>query len=423
MDYGHIFRRAADRCGLQGVYALQQDRSRAASHCAGRLRVQGRRRPTTPSGFIDLVWNQNIAPFLIIVSQKAVRLYSGFRYAKPGTEADPERSGLLRAAETIEEAMSFLDSFRADQIDNGSVWDEWGKEHQSGDAGRLELACEAERPRRLATGQRACEPRSSHGLIGKFVYLYYLRHRNILSDRKLAKWGLEKQRFSADTPRSRPSGRSSISSTSGSTARRSRWTAPTIPELKANQLRKSPAPSQATTRDLGSSPSISERMTSRSSPSRPSRSSMSNSSTPPPKVLRRARTSGAFYTPIPLVNFMLEELDSLHPFEKGMKVLDPSCGSGAFLVQCYRRIIEQDEEFVPGQPMRPSRLRDLLQVHIFGIDRDGDACRVAELSLSLTLLDYVDPPDLEPAPNSTKFRLPNLHGSNIFEGDFFDQDA
>ena len=31
----------------------------------------------------------------------------------------------------------------------------------------------------------------SHSLIGKYVYLYYLRHRDILSDRKLAKWGLE----------------------------------------------------------------------------------------------------------------------------------------------------------------------------------------------------------------------------------------
>ena len=97
---------------------------------------------------------------------------------------------------------------------------------------------------------------------------------------------------------------------------------------------------------------------------------------------------------------MLEELDSLHPFRRDMKVLDPSCGSGAFLVQCYRRIIEQDEEFAPGQPMQPARLRDLLKSHIFGIDRDGDACRVAELSLSLTLLDYVDPPDLNPPRNS-----------------------
>ena len=31
----------------------------------------------------------------------------------------------------------------------------------------------------------------SHALIGKFVYFRYLRDRKILSDRKLAKWGIE----------------------------------------------------------------------------------------------------------------------------------------------------------------------------------------------------------------------------------------
>jgi len=100
------------------------------------------------------------------------------------------------------------------------------------------------------------------------------------------------------------------------------------------------------------------------------------------------------------VNFMLEELDAIRPLKQGMRVLDPACGSGAFLVQCYRRVIEQDEEFQPGEPMRPARLRTLLERHIFGVDRDADACRVAELSLSLTLLDYVDPPDLESCPPS-----------------------
>jgi hypothetical protein len=117
---------------------------------------------------------------------------------------------------------------------------------------------------------------------------------------------------------------------------------------------------------------------------------------------------------------MLEELDNLHPFKDGMKVMDPACGSGAFLVQCYRRIVEQDAEFNPSKPMRPARLRELLQQHIFGIDRDEEACRVAELSLSLTLLDYVDPPDLM---RFATFQLPSLHNENIFHGDFFDPAA
>ena len=132
----------------------------------------------------------------------------------------------------------------------------------------------------------------------------------------------------------------------------------------------------------------------------------------------KGRSAGAYYTPIPLVNFILDELDARMPLKKGMRVLDPSCGSGAFLVQCYRRMIEKELLKRKGQKFRPVEMRELLQGHIFGIDRDEDACQVTELSLALTLLDYVDPPDL----TNTNFKLPKLRGSNIFGGpdeDFF----
>jgi hypothetical protein len=65
-------------------------------------------------------------------------------------------------------------------------------------------------------------------------------------------------------------------------------------------------------------------------------------------------------------------------------------------------------------------LREILAQQIFGVERDGDACRVAELSLILTLLDYTTPPDLESNPH---FQLPILRGTNIFEADFFDLDS
>jgi len=102
-----------------------------------------------------------------------------------------------------------------------------------------------------------------------------------------------------------------------------------------------------------------------------------------------------------------------------MRVLDPACGSGAFLVQAFRRLIER--EFPPqhGHPS-PVELRELLEGHFYGLDTDPDACNVTRLSLILTLLDYVHPPDLEmdsrPGPNP---RLPNLR-NNIFCGNFFD---
>jgi type I restriction-modification system DNA methylase subunit len=90
---------------------------------------------------------------------------------------------------------------------------------------------------------------------------------------------------------------------------------------------------------------------------------------------------------------MLAELAERRPLQRGMRVLDPACGSGAFLVQCYRRLIER--EFPPGTTPQPAALRELLVKHIYGVDVEEDACNVAELSLILTLLDYVEPPDLE----------------------------
>src|SRR5262249_23539104 len=127
---------------------------------------------------------------------------------------------------------------------------------------------------------------------------------------------------------------------------------------------------------------------------------------------------------------MLAELDELRPTrgksgkkheaDEERRFLDPSCGSGAFLVQCYRRIIEESIRQNDGQLPRPTDLRKLLVEHIYGLDRDEDACRVAELSLILTMLDYIDPPDLLRTPT---FKLPNLHNQNIFESDFFDPES
>ncbi len=131
----------------------------------------------------------------------------------------------------------------------------------------------------------------------------------------------------------------------------------------------------------------------------------------------KGKDAGAYYTPVPIVNFMLQELEERMPLRPGMKVLDGSCGSGAFLVQCYRRLIERRVRET-GEELKPSELRQLLTENIFGVDRFryGWTSRVAELSLVLTLLDYIDPPDLRRNPS---FKIPRLHNNNIFRSDFF----
>ena len=62
----------------------------------------------------------------------------------------------------------------------------------------------------------------------------------------------------------------------------------------------------------------------------------------------------------------------------------------------------------------------MLVKHVFGMDVNPDACRVAELSLVLTLLDYVEPPDLLTRNGHERFRLPNLTGTNIVQANAFD---
>src|SRR5260370_34316908 len=127
------------------------------------------------------------------------------------------------------------------------------------------------------------------------------------------------------------------------------------------------------------------------------------------------RKAGAYYTPIPVVNYMLAEMDRRRRLQRGVRVFDPSCGSGAFLVQCYRRLIEREFISHKRKPT-PQELATLLKRHIFGVDMDEDACSVAEFSLYLTLLDYVEPADLLDHP---RFKLPTLRKKNIFKSDFF----
>ena len=117
---------------------------------------------------------------------------------------------------------------------------------------------------------------------------------------------------------------------------------------------------------------------------------------------------------------MIAELEDMRPMSDNMRVLDPACGSGAFLVQCYRRMIVRSVQHGGDSDKLPETLKTLLTTHLFGIDRDGDACQVAAMSLVLTLLDSIPTDVLQNHPD---FKLPRLHGSNIFKDDFFDPDS
>lgn len=124
----------------------------------------------------------------------------------------------------------------------------------------------------------------------------------------------------------------------------------------------------------------------------------------------------AFYTPNYLVEYILDKTVTKTLKEKSsFTILDPSCGSGVFLVDSYRRIIQENLGENPYCE-DDALLKQLLTNNIYGIDINEEAIDVTIFSLYLTILDYKDPKTL------SEFILPDLKGKNLFVSDFFDDE-
>ena len=135
------------------------------------------------------------------------------------------------------------------------------------------------------------------------------------------------------------------------------------------------------------------------------------------------KKAGAYYTPLFLVDYILKEtvekkLNS-NDSDYNCKVLDPACGSGIFLVETLRKIIEKyiSETGIDIKSKSfKTAIKNLARGNIYGIDKDLSAVQVAIFSIYLTLLDYLEPPGIE------TFQFPVLFNTNFFEADFFNED-
>lgn len=124
----------------------------------------------------------------------------------------------------------------------------------------------------------------------------------------------------------------------------------------------------------------------------------------------------AFYTPEYLVDYIVNRTVGKYLIkENECKVLDPSCGSGIFLVKSLQKILEHNAE-TSGFLQDKDKINALVKENIYGMDYNEEAVDVTIFSLYVTLFDYQDPKSLE------KFRLPLLKNENILFGDFFDEE-
>lgn len=132
------------------------------------------------------------------------------------------------------------------------------------------------------------------------------------------------------------------------------------------------------------------------------------------------KKKGAYYTPLFLVDYIVEKTVGEHlknTADSFCKILDPACGSGIFLVESLRRIIDHylthaSKDELVGEKYQ-NKLKELAKENIFGIDSDESAVQVAAFSVYLTLLDYQDPADI------SSFRFPNMLETNLICRDTF----
>ncbi|KKS35362.1 MAG: hypothetical protein UU95_C0002G0068 [Parcubacteria group bacterium GW2011_GWC2_42_12] len=125
------------------------------------------------------------------------------------------------------------------------------------------------------------------------------------------------------------------------------------------------------------------------------------------KNLKKRKEQGIYYTPKYIVDYIvtnalgpvLDKCKSINDLQK-IKILDPACGSGSFLVAAMNFLIKKYEEF-GAKPDGYLKIQ-ILQQNIYGVDLDQQAVELARLNLLLNTFD-------------SQTKLPNL-GGNIKNG-------
>ena len=105
------------------------------------------------------------------------------------------------------------------------------------------------------------------------------------------------------------------------------------------------------------------------------------------------KDSGTYYTPPSLVELILNEKLPINnaDLNYNIKTLDPSCGSGIFLVQTFKRLVKRYEKKHNTKLTDFNILVEILKNNIFGIEIDKKSIKVAAFSLYLALLDNLNP--------------------------------
>ena len=355
-------------------------------------------------------------PFLIIILPNAVRAYTCFRY----NSASPETARIGSPdTGTLLDQSAELQFFRSEEIDSGRIWNRLARYLGSETRVDYRLLNNLRQLSSLLKAKFGMSREVAHALIGKYIYFHYLRDRSILDN----DW-LQEHHVQPGEVFGREANHVGFKTLAEALQSRFNGDIFPIPFEDRNWHTNGALPFLAR---------IFEGDTFRTSGSDDVTIQLAldfqayDFSFIPVELLssiyeqflndeERGEGDGVVYTPEPLADYLLSEMEAVRPLKTGFRILDPCCGSGVFLVLAYRRLIELvwGEQ---GERPTPTQLSHILTESIFGVEKDREACQITAFSLLLTLLSHLDPPELKA---NDGFQFPTLVGRNIFHADFFD---
>ncbi len=328
------------------------------------------------------IWNQGCAPLLWVVSPSDIRLYNGF--GRPQEEGN-SAAHLLDTFERVEEDIERLDALAGRlAMETGKFWPQV-QDVNRGKCVDRELLADLNALERDLLSADLDRP-NAQGLIGRSIFTQYLIDRGIVTPeflqseyghgtlscilrdrqatRRLFDW--LRDTFNGDMF---PAEASSLPET-----RHLGRVADFLDAVDPVSGQSSLFPYQFDVIPVELISSIYEQFAHAESVSGDG-----------------ANRNDVHYTRLALVALVLDEVtDGLDGRET---VLDPSCGSGVFLVESLRRLVAR--RCNGGSPTRPM-IRAVLHDQIHGVDISEAAVRVAALSLYLAALE-LDPDPKPPA--------------------------
>jgi len=125
--------------------------------------------------------------------------------------------------------------------------------------------------------------------------------------------------------------------------------------------------------------------------------------------------TGAVYTPPFVADLILDQVMPYESITGNETILDPTCGSGIFLVGAFRRLVHywqsQNNWECPSVPI----LKKILKHSLFGVEKLESAAHVASLNLALAVCEV-----LQPNVIWGNLKFDKLIDRNLFVGDFFE---